>query len=106
MTRYGRLRVRRPHAFIDYFRAYRVMVDGECVGKVHRGETFETGIPVGLREIRLDIDWCSSNSLEVEISETPASLVCGNNWSGWKIFFAWRAVVAHADEYLWLSPET
>ena len=82
------------------------MVDGECVGKVRRGETFETEIPIGLRKVRLDIDWCSSNSVEVEISETSSELVCGNNSAGWKIFFAWRVVVARSDAYLWLRAES
>lgn len=101
----GILRIHRPSAFVDYFRSYKVMIDGACVGRIKRGETFETSLPAGQYDLRLDIDWCSSNSVRIMIDGGVCSFLCGGNHGGWKLLSAWKILLAPPKEYLWLKPE-
>lgn len=47
----------------DWFRSYAVMVDGNLVGKVKRGQRVELPVSHGRHELFLKIDWCTSRSI-------------------------------------------
>ncbi|MGH3401971.1 MAG: hypothetical protein ACRDRJ_05530 [Streptosporangiaceae bacterium] len=50
----------------DIFRSYTVVVDGNSVGKIKRGERLELPIAVGHHRIHLQIDWGRSPKLDID----------------------------------------
>ena len=68
-------RLRRPVG--DVLRTYKVVVDGNTVGDIRRGETKTFDVPPGRHEIHLEIDFAQSRNLELNLaSGDVASLTC------------------------------
>ena len=68
-------RLRRPVG--DVLRAYKVVIDGNTVGDIRRGETKTFDVAPGQHEIHLEIDWAQSRNLELNLSSGDvASLTC------------------------------
>jgi hypothetical protein len=68
-------RLRRPIG--DVLRTYKVVIDGDTVGDIRRGETKTFDVPPGQHEIHLEIDWAKSRNLELNLSSGDvASLTC------------------------------
>jgi hypothetical protein len=68
-------RLRRPLG--DVLRTYHVVIDGNTVGDIRRGETKTFDVPPGRHEIHLEIDWAKSRDLELNLSSGDvASLTC------------------------------
>jgi hypothetical protein len=68
-------RLRRPIG--DVLRTYKVVIDGNTVGDIRRGETKTFDVPPGRHEIHLEIDWAKSRDLELNLSSGDvASLTC------------------------------
>src|SRR4051794_15244044 len=68
------------NAWIDRARAYKVMVDGNEVGRVRRGETQTFQIAPGPHEVHMGIDWARSPSVEGDFAEGgDTRLRCGPN---------------------------
>jgi hypothetical protein len=53
-------RLRRPLG--DVLRTYKVVIDGNTVGDIRRGETKTCDMPPGRHEIHLEIDWAKSRN--------------------------------------------
>jgi hypothetical protein len=60
---------RRPDAWSDRARAYKVAVDDEVVGSVRRGEDRVFDVTPGRHRVRLHIDWARSEPVEVDVAE-------------------------------------
>src|SRR3954452_23086889 len=60
---------RAANAWVDRARAYKVMVDGNEVGSVKRGETQTFQVPPGPHEVHMKIDWTRSPSVEADFAE-------------------------------------
>jgi hypothetical protein len=68
-------RLRRPIG--DVLRTYKVVIDGNTVGDIRRGETKTFDVPPGRHEIHLEIDWAKSRNLQLNLSSGDvASLTC------------------------------
>jgi hypothetical protein len=68
-------RLRRPIG--DVLRTYNVVIDGNTVGDIRRGESKTFDVPPGRHEIHLEIDWAKSRNLELNLSSGDvASLTC------------------------------
>ena len=68
-------RLRRPLG--DMLRTYAVVIDGNTVGAIRRGETRTFEVDPGRHEIHLEIDWAKSRNLELDLSSGDvASLAC------------------------------
>ncbi len=68
-------RLRRPIG--DVLRSYKVVIDGNTVDEIRRGETKTFDVPPGPHEIHLEIDWAKSRNLELNLSSGDvASLTC------------------------------
>ena len=96
-----RLVVRREKsAWQDRLRSYRIMVDGKEVGQVSNGAELTAQIEPGTHLLQLQIDFCCSNSLEINVSpgETK-TLECGPNAKPWT---ALLYITALRNKYLWL----
>jgi hypothetical protein len=50
----------------DLLRSYAVIVDGEQVAKIRRGQRLELPVAAGRHVIFLKIDWCKSPNVEFE----------------------------------------
>ena|SRR5437588_338067 len=61
----------------DFLRSYKVMVDGKVVGWIRRRRTETFPVTPGHHEFQLEIDWCSSRTLELDLSPgEEVKLVC------------------------------
>ncbi|WJY18106.1 hypothetical protein QQS45_10800 [Alteriqipengyuania flavescens] len=89
---------RQKKGWRDLLRAYCVEVDGEDVGKVRRGETFRVDLPAGSHSVRLKIDWCSSQTIEVD-GEADTLLHCA---PGGTALTALPDIMVFTDHYITL----
>jgi hypothetical protein len=83
----GQLEIFRPkRGSVGLFSAYHVIVDGGDVGEVKRGQSQVVPVAPGRHEVHLEIGWCRSPSIAVEVvlGET-VKLVC------WPKFQFWQA---------------
>jgi hypothetical protein len=56
----------------DFFRRYRVIVDGVERGKLGRGQELSIEVTPGVHEVEGRIDWCSSGPLRIDVREGAA----------------------------------
>lgn len=61
--------VRRPKAWQDKLRAYKIVIDGEGVGTIREGEEKRFAVSPGNHILRLTIDWKGSREFEVSAAE-------------------------------------
>lgn len=68
---------RASKGWVDRYRLYEVMVNGELVGKIGRGETRTIESDSGPIEIYLKIDWCRSRAIRLDLDPgAKARLYC------------------------------
>jgi len=68
---------RSPKGWVDRFRAYEIVVNGQVRGELRPGETREVSVEPGEAGIFLRIDWCKSRTLRVHASsESETRLTC------------------------------
>jgi hypothetical protein len=66
----------------DWLRSYRVVIDGEVVGKLKRGATEEFVVKPGRHSLCLKIDWKGSEEVRVTLAAGDiAPFVCAPNGS-------------------------
>jgi len=72
--------VRRSAAWGDKLRSYRIIIDGEHAGIVGENSEARIAVKPGRHTVRLQIDWCWSPPLELDIAAgTQRTLECGPN---------------------------
>jgi hypothetical protein len=83
----GTLVVERPRAGSrDRFRSYAVMVDGSLRGTIRRGGALRIELPPGTHHVIGVIDWGSSASLDIEVTEnSTARLRIEPGGSTWRV---------------------
>lgn len=64
---------RDPTGWRDCARAYQVIVDGDELGGIRRGEAKEFSIEPGLHTLQLSIDWCTSRQGEFTLKAGESS---------------------------------
>ena len=74
----GRLKIERfPNGWVDRFRAYEIVVNGEVRGELSRGETQGVSVEPGEAVVFLRIDWCESRTHRVHVSQgSETRLIC------------------------------
>ncbi len=50
----------------DWLRTYRVILDDDEVARIRQGQAIELPVSCGRHEILLEIDWCSSPTVEFD----------------------------------------
>lgn len=97
----GQLEIsRRKRGSGDLFRAYHVLVDGNDIGEIRRGELRRFPIAAGPHEIHLVIDWCESPSVNAEVQPGGnVKLECWPRFSAWQ----WKTAVANPNEWIALA---
>jgi len=64
------------------FRAYRVFIDDEFVGKIKRKETLSFEVSEGKHKIQCKIDWQGSNELIIDSIKSPIHLMVNAKTAG------------------------
>lgn len=95
--------ITRDSGFADFARRYKVVLDGEEIGVVKNGGSFECPVSNGRHALQLKVDWCSSSVVEFEIAASePIHFECGSNLRGWKLFKAGKVMRETPHEWIWL----
>ena len=97
-------RTRRPLG--DMLRAYAVVIDGNKVGDIRRGETRTFDVAPGRHEIHLEIDWAKSRNLELNLSSGDvASLTCSARPpnAGWTVLASKNYIKLEIVDGSWLT---
>lgn len=68
MSAQSTLELQRASTYTDRVRAYRVLVDGEEVGRIKNATTETFPIAPGPHEVQLKIDWAYSPPLAIDAS--------------------------------------
>jgi hypothetical protein len=103
----SQISIRREKQFADRFRKYGILLDGELVDFLRRGEEKEIPVSPGKHIIQLQIDWARSNSIKFTISDNKMlKFVCRSNCSGLRLFAALLYATVWANDYLHLSIES
>lgn len=59
----------------NMFRKFKVFIDGECVGKIKRGQKLEFQVSEGRHDIYCKIDWEQSNTITVDVPAEGVDLL-------------------------------
>lgn len=71
---------RRRGGWADIYRRYKVLIDGEQIGAIRRGERQTFEVAPGTHQVMLKIDWGRSNPVDVHVEEgETAELFCQPN---------------------------
>lgn len=97
------IKIKRDSGYADRLRAYKVVLNGEVIGKITNGQTVEFDIPKGIHKLQLKIDWCRSNIVEFEMKNKTIEFECGSNLRGAKIFLALFYILFLSNKYIWLK---
>lgn len=97
--------VRRDGGGLDKLRRYRILVDGNEVGRL--GEKGRLSYPVseGPHTIEARIDWCASPVMRFEATGEDLWLVVDNTLHGWRALLAPFFVIFRHKEYLCVDHE-
>ena len=94
----------RGKAFHDKFRKYEVYIDDKHVADIKESEDIRIDVEPGKHKIYLKIDWCSSNTIQVDCIEGRDLLVnCGNAVKGISKHFFLYYITFARSKYLWIS---
>jgi len=97
------LRIRRPIQFADLIRKYRLFVDDVQMGEIRPDSEIEIQVTPGTHCVLARIDWCSSNSLQIEIEQGQVfDLEVGSNIRGWRMYIGFIYVFFLRSQYLYL----
>jgi hypothetical protein len=97
------IKIKRDAGYVDRFRAYKVVLDGNVIGEIKNGQQGEFDIPPGNHQLHLKIDWCRSNIVNFETTGSLVDFECGSNLRGIKLLFAFLYATFLRSQYLWLK---
>jgi hypothetical protein len=93
----------RDSGFVDAYRKYAILIDGRQIGSVKNGETKTVSLEPGAHTLKLEIDWCSSNTISFDLtSNETARFRCGSNLRGLRAFLGPLCVFFAPSKYLYL----
>ncbi len=99
-----RVEIRRPRLHADRLRAYRILVDGQEVGRVRNGGTITIDLPSIAHVLQAKVDWCGSPLLRIEKSgENLCVLEVGFNGSTFRQFMPYLYITFLRNRYLYLT---
>lgn len=100
------IQIKRDSGWTDRARAYKVVVDGKVIGKIHNGEEASFETTPGQHELVLKIDWCKSNYINFEAGNEITQFECGSNLRGWKIFLSLIYITFLKNQYIYLKKKS
>jgi hypothetical protein len=100
----GALIVRRDKGWSDKFRKWKVVLDGNEVGRLREGEEIRVDVPDGAHEIQMKIDWTTSAKIPFECgSDEEVRFICRPTAKPWNVI---RYVTTDRADYITLEPDT
>ncbi|HEV8066508.1 MAG TPA: hypothetical protein VGP76_02140 [Planctomycetaceae bacterium] len=85
----GLLVISRTTQSLNYLRKFSVWIDGNRVGSIANGATQRFALAAGQHTIFVKIDWCMSDKVTADFKTgKPVELVCGSDFTGWKLLLA------------------
>ena len=98
------IKINRSTSYADKIRAYKIILDNECLGEIKRKETREFEVTEGKHTIYLKIDWCKSNKIEFYASSDEViEFDCGISISGWRTLLSFIYITFLKNKYLWIK---
>jgi hypothetical protein len=97
------VKIKRDSRYADRIRLYKIVLDGNVIGKIKNGQQLELEVPPGKHQLHLKIDWCRSNFVDFEANGGSIEFECGNNIRGFKILFVIFFITFLPGQYLWLK---
>ena len=97
------LKIHRYSAWHDKIRKYKIVLDGNTLGKISDGETLEFPISKGKHELTLKIDWCRSQKLTFYKNDSDVVFECGSNLQGLNRLLAILYITLKYNEYIVLK---
>ena len=97
------IRIKRDSGYADRIRAYKIVLNGNVIGKIKKGQIVELDLPPGNHQLYIKIDWCRSNSVDFETDGSLVEFVCGSNLRGIKLLFAKVYIIFLPSRYIWLK---
>lgn len=96
-----RLTIKRGGGYSDMLRSYKIEIDGQIVGSIRRHETHTFDVSEGMHKVRMRIDWCGSQVVDVLVGPQGADLICSPNR-----YLPWFAIVFlfMPGRWVWLRP--
>ena len=84
----------RDSGWADYFRTYRILLDGKLICEVRNGETKLVLVSPGEHSLAVRIDWGGSKTIQFTATENETiSFHIKSNIRGWRLFLAlWFAL--------------
>lgn len=67
--------IRRDSGWSDFFRNYRIMLDGTFAAKVSAGQTVELDAPLGRHTLQARIDWQRTDLIDFTLGDTAVEFV-------------------------------
>ena len=99
----GKLTITRGSAYVDRARAYKIMVDGQEVGRIKNDRTETIAVPAGEHELSLKVDWASSPTVSFDVAPgEEVRYICKPTANA---FFALLQSVLARKNYITLEPE-
>lgn len=96
--------VQRDRGYADALRAYDIELDGTVIGRINQGEVLRFPLSAGSHRLRVKIDWCSSETLDLQVgTDETVSVLAASNLRGAMVFLAIWYVLFARDQYLHLS---
>jgi hypothetical protein len=93
---------RRANAYQDRARAYKVMLDGQEVGRVKRGESVSFDAAPGAHQLQMKIDWATSEPLDIQVA--PGQDLRFECWPNAKPLTALYWITVGRSKYIGLAP--
>ena len=94
----------RGSGYADRLRDYRVILDGQEIGRIGNGETKSFPVASGQHQLAVKIDWCSSNELTFSLSQDGSlAFQCDSRLRGLRLLGAIYYVLFARKSYLWLK---
>jgi hypothetical protein len=92
--------VRRDEGWTDRIRKYRILLDGEEIGRIGEGEELRQEIADGPHVIEAKIDWCGSPPLRFNATSEDKTVLVSSALLGWRAFVGIFYVIFNRRGYL------
>jgi hypothetical protein len=97
------LKIYRYSAWVDGMRKYKIILDGNMIGKISDNEHLEFPITKGKHELTLKIDWCRSKTISFDKKDEDVEFECGSNLKGLKMLLAFLYAAVLFNRYIYLE---
>jgi hypothetical protein len=96
------IHIERKPAWGDLLRSYTIFLDARPIGGIRPGLSRSFEVHPGRHEVFLNIDWCSSQHLTIDLAPgEEVKLIC----QGRNVVFGVCYMIVRANDYIKLSQE-